>query len=178
MWQYKCWANLEPMQLVTKLSGAVWWLDLRRTGSPMQYGNANMKHTINKIQGIIHNTHRHWYNFFSPFSKIIHKLLPGFVWWIIQYNSKRVWKRPTWGWQRQTRYMFVKVIVDVCRFIGALAFVLHCFIGWRAKEVNKKQIDAQRKQLEAGTNNLAKERNISCSAGKYSTAVLFQHLCK
>ena len=75
--------------------------------------------------------------------------------------------------------MFVKVVVDVCsNFIEPLAYVLHCFIGWRAKEVNKKQIDAQRKQLEPGTNYLGKERNITCSAGKYSAAVLFQHLCK
>ena len=55
--------------------------------------------------------------------------------------------------------MFVKVVVDVCsNFIEPLAFVLHCFIGWRAKEVNKKQIDAQRKQLEAGTNYLGKNK--------------------
>ena len=50
------------------------------------------------------------------------------------------------------------------KFIGALAIVLRCFIGGlRAKEVNKKQIDARRKQLEAGTNYLGKERNITCS---------------
>ena len=65
------------------------------------------------------------------------------------------------------------------KFIGALAIVLRCFIGGRrAKEVNKKQIDARRKQLEAGTNYLRKERNITCSGGKYSASVLFQHLCK
>ena len=52
--------------------------------------------------------------------------------------------------------ILAKLVVDVgCKFIGALAFVLHCFV---AKEVNKKQIDAQRKQLEAGTNYLGKNK--------------------
>ena len=50
------------------------------------------------------------------------------------------------------------------KFIGALAIVLRCFIGGlRAKEVNKKQIDAQRKQLEPETNYFGKERNITRS---------------